>query len=61
MAAVIAISLLIARRFLKPFGQAELGGPKVAKWVSAGIMVTLWVLYILFSSLEATGIIKVQF
>ena len=58
--AVIAILLLIARRFLKPFGQAELGGPKWPKILSAVIMVSLWVFYVLLSSLNAENIINVQ-
>nr|XP_022315643.1 sodium/calcium exchanger 2-like isoform X4 [Crassostrea virginica] len=58
--AIIAILLLIARRFLKPFGQAELGGPKWPKILSAVIMVSLWVFYVLLSSLNAENIINVQ-
>ncbi|XP_056017579.1 sodium/calcium exchanger 3-like isoform X2 [Ostrea edulis] len=58
--AVVAICVLVARRFLKPFGQAELGGPKGMKIVSAIILVSLWVFYILLSSLNAEKIINVQ-
>ncbi|XP_062620472.1 sodium/calcium exchanger 1-like isoform X2 [Saccostrea cucullata] len=58
--AIVAVLLLIARRFLKPFGQAELGGPKGMKILSALIMVSLWVFYILFSALNAMGVINVQ-
>jgi solute carrier family 8 (sodium/calcium exchanger) len=58
--AIVAIVVLIARRFIKPFGQAELGGPKGMKIFSAIIMISLWVFYVLLSSLNAEKIINVQ-
>lgn len=58
--AIIAIIILLLRRFLKPFGQAELGGPKGAKILSAVIMVSLWVFYVLLSALNSKNIINVQ-
>lgn len=58
--AIAAIILLILRRFLKPFGQAELGGPKGPKILSAIILVSLWVFYVLLSALNSKKIINVQ-
>ena len=54
--AVVAICLLILRRFVVG---AELGGPAVFKYLSAAFLVFLWVLYVLLSSLQAYGIINV--
>ena len=50
---VTCFIILIGRRL---FLGGELGGPKVSAWVSAIALVTLWVVYILFSSLKAYGI-----
>ncbi|XP_067672948.1 sodium/calcium exchanger Calx-like isoform X2 [Haliotis asinina] len=61
VAAIIAISLFITRRFLGAFGKGELGGPNITKWISGAIMISLWVLYVVFSSLQAKKIINVQF
>lgn len=58
--AIMAIIILLLRRFLKPFGQAELGGPKGPKILSAVIMVSLWVFYVLLSALNSKNIINVQ-
>ena len=55
--AVIAIILLIVRRFV---AGAELGGPPVFKYISAVILVLLWGIYVLLSSLQTYGIINVQ-
>jgi len=54
--AAIAITLLVVRRFVVG---AELGGPTVMKYVSAVILVLLWVLYVLLSSFQSYGIINV--
>jgi len=58
--AVICIAMLMIRRNLKVFGNAELGGNVVGKWVCFGILVSLWVFYILVSSFEAYKILKVN-
>lgn len=58
--AVVAISILILRRLLKPFGNAELGGPKVPKIICSIVFVMLWVFYVLMSSMQATGRINVK-
>ncbi|XP_033750326.1 sodium/calcium exchanger 3-like [Pecten maximus] len=55
VAAIMAILFLILRRNLSIFGNAELGGPKIPKYVSSIFFVSLWVIYILLSSLQATG------
>jgi solute carrier family 8 (sodium/calcium exchanger) len=36
----------------------ELGGPPASKWLSAVIMVSLWFIYIICSSLKAYGVIE---
>jgi hypothetical protein len=51
---VCCFMILIARRFI--IG-GELGGPKTSAYFSAFILFSLWVIYILFSSLKAYGII----
>uniref|UniRef100_T1PL58 Sodium/calcium exchanger protein n=1 Tax=Musca domestica TaxID=7370 RepID=T1PL58_MUSDO len=54
--ALIAILILMLRRSKKVGG--ELGGPKKIKYISSGIMFSLWVIYLLVSTLEAYGVIK---
>ncbi|KAH8236648.1 hypothetical protein KR026_007357 [Drosophila bipectinata] len=56
--ALIAILLIMVRRWTKGIG-AELGGPKVSKYVSAGILVFLWVFYVVICTLEAYDVIDV--
>ncbi|XP_050390881.1 sodium/calcium exchanger 2 [Patella vulgata] len=60
IAAVIALSLLVIRRNVKFFGNAELGGPTAGKITCGVIFITLWVLYVLFSALQAKKIISFQ-
>jgi len=45
---------LIARRFI--IG-GELGGPKTSAYASAALLVSLWFIYVLFSTLKAYGVI----
>lgn len=54
--AVVCISLLLLRR-LKIFGGGELGGPMKFKIPTVTIMVSLWLFYLIMSSLEAYCII----
>ena len=51
--AVCCITLLFARRFLQPFGKAELGGPRPMALGSAGFLIFLWFVYIILSALKA--------
>jgi len=55
---LVCIALLFVRRYMPIFGRAELGGPHLTKWLSAGFLVFLWFVYILLSSLQAHGHIK---
>lgn len=50
--AIAALGLLVTRRFLSAFGKAELGGPLVTKMVSGIVLICLWVLYVILSSLK---------
>jgi len=59
--AILAVSLLIARRFIPVFGNAELGGPKIPKWISSFLFIGLWFLYIILSVLQSYGVIKSPF
>ncbi|XP_073815749.1 sodium/calcium exchanger 3 isoform X3 [Musca autumnalis] len=54
--ALIAILILMLRRSKSVGG--ELGGPKKIKYISSGILFSLWVIYLLVSTLEAYGVIK---
>ncbi|XP_052836631.1 sodium/calcium exchanger 3 isoform X3 [Drosophila gunungcola] len=56
--ALIAIFLIMFRRWHKGIG-AELGGPKVSKYISAAILVFLWVFYVVICILEAYDVIDV--
>jgi solute carrier family 8 (sodium/calcium exchanger) len=55
--AIMAIALILARRFLPVFGSAELGGTKWAKYASSGFLVFLWIAYVVLSSLQTYGVI----
>jgi len=61
LCAITAIALLMTRRFLPIFGKAELGGPRVAKYLSAAFFLFLWVLYIVLSILQCYGYINSPF
>ena len=61
IAAIAAIALLMLRRKLAIFGNAELGGTVTPKYVSGAILVTLWFGYVLLSSLQAYGKITAPF
>ena len=39
------------------FGAAELGGPKAGKLVSFGLLLGLWVFYVILSALQSYEII----
>ncbi|CAO1425552.1 unnamed protein product [Diamesa serratosioi] len=54
--AVIAIMILLVRRSKSVGG--ELGGPPVIKYVTATALFSLWLIYLLMSTLEAYGYIK---
>ncbi|XP_039232671.1 sodium/calcium exchanger 3 isoform X2 [Drosophila yakuba] len=56
--ALIAIMLIMIRRWHKGIG-AELGGPKTSKYISAAILVFLWVFYVVICILEAYDFIRV--
>ncbi|XP_063717435.1 sodium/calcium exchanger 2-like isoform X2 [Symsagittifera roscoffensis] len=51
--AVVSLFILGLRRFLPVFGNAELGGPTLPKYISSSVMLILWFLYIIFSALES--------
>jgi len=54
--AIIAIGLILIRRFVPVFGQdgvgAELGGNTILKYISAVILLFLWFLYVILSTLQ---------
>uniref|UniRef100_A0A8B9NJP5 Calx-beta domain-containing protein n=2 Tax=Neoaves TaxID=3078114 RepID=A0A8B9NJP5_9AVES len=54
--AFVCISVLMYRR--RPHIGGELGGPRTPKLLTAGLFLGLWLLYILFASLEAYCHIK---
>ncbi|KAK3090451.1 hypothetical protein FSP39_011962 [Pinctada imbricata] len=60
VAAIVAIVLLVLRRTLPIFGNAELGGPKVPKIFCSIIFFSLWLFYLLMSILKAYDIITVN-
>lgn len=61
IAFVLAVALLLIRRRLPAFGLAEIGGPKIGRVASVVFLVTLWILYILFTCLQISGVIKADF
>lgn len=59
--ALLAITLIMIRRFLPAFGNSELGGPTVTKWISSAFFITLWFLYIILSILQSYEFITSPF
>jgi len=59
--AITCVVLLMLRRSLSVFGNAELGGPNGPKYASGVILCLLWFIYVLFSALQAYGHIEVNF
>lgn len=54
---LIAIGVLIVRRMMPIFGPGELGGPPKFAFATCFLFVSLWVFYVILSSLQAYGII----
>lgn len=59
--ALLTITILMLRRTMKVFGQAELGGAKIPKIVCSIILSSFWVIYVILSSLQAQGVMNVGF
>lgn len=51
--ACTTIGFLFLRRTLSYFGGAELGGPTKQKWFSGIFLISLWLFYVLMSTLQA--------
>ena len=51
--AVSTLAMLMVRRSLPFFGNAELGGPTFPKILSACVFITFWIVYVLLASLQA--------
>eukprot|EP00057_Strongylocentrotus_purpuratus_P018304 XP_011672778.1 PREDICTED: sodium/calcium exchanger 3 isoform X3 [Strongylocentrotus purpuratus] len=56
--AIMCVILLMIRRYVGFFGKSELGGPKIGRYISAAFLITLWMLYIILSSLYEYTIIQ---
>lgn len=59
--AILTIGLILARRYLRCLGQAELGGPSKIKWTCSIVLVLLWLFYVMISSLQVYGHLHVHF
>lgn len=55
--AVTTLCSLMVRRNVAFFGNAELGGPDMPKYLTAGFFVMLWIIYVLLSSLQTYDVI----
>ena len=51
----VCLILLFLRRYLKVFGKGELGGPTIPKYLTSLTYFSLWLIYIVLSSLQAYG------
>ena len=51
--AISTLGLLMVRRCVGFFGNAELGGPTVPKAISSVIFIGLWIIYVVMASLQA--------
>ncbi|XP_056017279.1 sodium/calcium exchanger 3-like isoform X1 [Ostrea edulis] len=56
--AVLTLILIVIRRYVGLFGNAELGGPKIPKIISGGCMIIFWFVYVLVASLQTYGYIE---
>ena len=56
--AVSTLTFLMVRRNVPFFGNAELGGPTLAKTISALAFVGLWIFYVVLASLQAYDVIE---
>ncbi|XP_022239527.1 sodium/calcium exchanger 2-like [Limulus polyphemus] len=54
-ASIICIIILMSRRLARVFGKGELGGPSNMAWSTFAVLVIMWFLYVLLSSLQAYG------
>ncbi|XP_049781705.1 sodium/calcium exchanger 1-like [Schistocerca cancellata] len=54
--AAVAIMILVLRRSKMVGG--ELGGPKCIKWTTTCVLLSLWLIYLILSSLEVYDVIK---
>ena len=59
--AILAVTILIVRRFSPVFGNAELDGPTLPKRISSFLFIGLWFLYVILSVLQSYGVIKSPF
>ena len=59
LCALICLGTLMARRYVKALGRAELGGPNGTKYMTGAFFILLWMVYVLVSSLVAYG--KISF
>ena len=59
--AVSGLGILLSRRYMKIFGEAELGGPRIPKYASSLILFGLYALFLLVISLNAYGIMPNPF
>jgi len=59
--ALSALTLIVCRRFFSVFGKAELGGNNVLKYVSGFILISFWMMYVVFSALQVYDVIDNPF
>ena len=59
--AVSGLLTLISRRYMKLFGEAELGGPRVPKYASNIFLFALYALFLSVISLNVYGILPNPF
>jgi solute carrier family 8 (sodium/calcium exchanger) len=55
LTSIVCIALLLARRNLAFFGKAELGGPLTPRVLSSLLLLFMWLIYVLLSSLKSYG------
>ena len=59
--AISGLGIILSRRYMKIFGEAELGGPRIPKYASSGILFGLYALFLLVISLNAYGVMPNPF
>ena len=53
IASILGLTILMFRRISRSCGNAELGGPTMTKFISSGLLILLWIAYIVLSALKS--------
>ena len=58
LVSILGVGILMSRRMVSSWGGAELGGPTFARYFSSFLLLSLWFIYIVCSSMHSYGHFK---